>query len=481
VTKNPQKSMGMKSINLLWKKCKHAVSFVRINPFDTSTPEGRANERHRRIALTALASAAAKGVNVLTALISVPLTLRYLGAERYGLWMTISSVIAILGFADLGMGNGLLNAISEADGKDDRERAKEYVSSAFFMLSGIAIILAILSFVIYPLVSWQRLFNVSSPQATAEAGPAMAVFIGCFIMNMPLGIVQRIRTGYQEGFANSLWQGGGNLLGLASVLLAIYLEAGLPWLVFAMAGAPAFATLLNGMVLFRFRRPWLQPAWQRITSAAAKKIFRLGILFFVLQIAVALAFSSDNIVAAQVLGPVAVALYSIPVKLFSMAPMILSMILYPLWPAYGESIARGDIAWVKRALGRSLVVAVLITALPSVFLVVFGPQIIKLWVGADMIPPFLLLLGFGVWTVMAAAGNAVAMFLNGGNFLSFQVVIAVLMSIGALILKIMLAHAIGLPGIIWATVLAYTVFTAVPMGFYIPRKLSRLSRLQQVT
>lgn len=64
--------------------------------------------------------------------ISVPLTLRYLGTERYGLWMTISSVIAVLGFSDLGLNNGLLNGISQANGTNDRELARRYVSSAFF-------------------------------------------------------------------------------------------------------------------------------------------------------------------------------------------------------------------------------------------------------------------------------------------------------------------------------------------------------------
>ncbi len=54
--------------------------------------------------------------------------------------MTISSVIALAGFADLGMGYGLLNAISEANGKDDRNAARKYISSAFILLSAVALV-----------------------------------------------------------------------------------------------------------------------------------------------------------------------------------------------------------------------------------------------------------------------------------------------------------------------------------------------------
>ena len=87
-------------------------------------------QRIRRAFLSTLASAAARGTVVLTSLLSVPLTLGYLGKERFGLWMVISSLVALLGLADLGVGNGLLNVLAKAYGKDDRDAARVGVSSA---------------------------------------------------------------------------------------------------------------------------------------------------------------------------------------------------------------------------------------------------------------------------------------------------------------------------------------------------------------
>ena len=139
------------------------------------------------MALTALSSGGAKVISVVTMLISVPLTLHYLGSERYGMWMTISSVIAMLGFADLGLGLGLMNAVAEAHGTDDRQAAVHYVSSAFFMLTGVAVIIGLAFALIYSHIPWARLFNVTSPLAVQEAGPAMAVFVACFTLNLPLG------------------------------------------------------------------------------------------------------------------------------------------------------------------------------------------------------------------------------------------------------------------------------------------------------
>src|ERR1700692_3845800 len=78
-------------------------------------------------------------VQVSTSLITIPLTVHYLGDERFGLWMTISSVLAMANFADFGIGNGLLNAVADAYGKDDYERIRRAVSSGFAVLFGVGI------------------------------------------------------------------------------------------------------------------------------------------------------------------------------------------------------------------------------------------------------------------------------------------------------------------------------------------------------
>jgi len=456
-------------------------AFLRLEPFDTSSEEGRAKERYRRVALTAVGSVIAKGIAVLTAMACVPLTLGYLGSERYGVWMTMSSVIAMLGFADLGMGNGLLNAIADANGKDDHAVAAKYVASAFFMLAAVAAILLALFTLTYSVVPWSRVFNITSKQADQEVGPAIAVFIVCFAANMPLGIAERVRMGYQEGFGNSLWGAGGNLLGLAGVLLAIRLNAGLPWLVLAMAGAPVFALFLNGLALFGFKRPWLRPHPRNVTATAAGLVLRTGLLFLALQIAITVGYQSDNIVLAQILGAEAVTQYVVPLKLFSLTPMVLSFVLTPLWPAYGEAIARGDVNWARRTLTRSIMMGLLVNVPAAGLLLVFGSEIIRLWVGSGVSPSFLLLLGLCLWTILNSFSGPLAMFLNGANVIRFQVVCALLMGTGNLVMSIVLVRQIGIPGVVFGTVAAQVLFILVPACLYLPRLLSSMGSFSEAT
>ena len=95
-----------------------------------------------------------------------------------------------------------------------------------------------------------------------------------------------------------------------------------------------------------------------------------------LQVVAAVAYASDSFVIAQLLGAPAVAEYAVPERMFSLITMVLAMVLAPLWPAYGEAIARGDAAWVKRTLKRSILTAVGLAALCSFTLVLVGEWVI---------------------------------------------------------------------------------------------------------
>lgn len=455
---------------------KEAAQTLRLKAFDTSTAEGRSKERYRRAGLTALASGIAKFISILAGLITIPLTLGYLGTERYGLWMTISSVMLIMGFADLGMGNGLMNAISEAHGNDDRQAALNYVSSGFFMLLGVAVLIVLAFILVYPFVSWPIVFNIQSKLAIGEAGPAIATFAVIFAINLPLGVVQRIQMGYQEGYQTNIYQCLGSIFALIAVLVVIYVKGGLAWLVLALAGGPAVASIINWIILFRFQHPWLRPKWGSATSVAAKKILHTGILFFVLQLAMAFAFASDNLVAAHILGPEAVTQYSVPMRMFSVLPMMIAMIMAPLWPAYSEAIARGDTEWIRKTLSRSLGITFMIVAFPTVLLVLFGGQILHFWVGPEITPSFILLAGLGLWTILYSVANSLAIFLNGVDIIRFQTFCAVFVAVGALIAKIFLAKIIGVPGIIWGTIIGYTCFAVIPYIIYLPKIISEKLR-----
>src|SRR5579862_3019396 len=104
-------------------------SVLRLRPGAPRTPADHSRERYRLAGLGMLTAATSKAVSIAASLITVRLTFRYLGAERYGMWVTITSIVMMLNFADLGVNNGLINAIASAYGRNDREAARRASAS----------------------------------------------------------------------------------------------------------------------------------------------------------------------------------------------------------------------------------------------------------------------------------------------------------------------------------------------------------------
>lgn len=446
-------------------------SLFRLHPFDTSTAGGRSKERYRRAAMTTVAAGVAKAIGLLASLISVPLTYRYLGTERYGLWMVLISIISMMSFADLGIGNGLINAISEAYGKDDRRLAKEYFTSASVMMMCIAICFAVLGAVGYTFVPWIRLFNVTSAAVAAEGARAFLVLYCWFVLNIPLGVVTRAQTGLQRGYSSLIVGALGSIVSLLALLVVIASHGSLTWLVVASTFGVVIATLFNGYLLFR-EHPWLFPSWHAYSKHSANKILKLGLMFFVLQCALTLGFASDNIVIAQVLGAAAVAAYAVPQKLFSVVTMMVGMGIAPLYPAYGEAIARGDVEWARRVFLASLWITLAISVPVCTLLVLAGPWILRVAAGKSLHSPMALLTALASWSIISALTAPIATFLNGAGVLKPQTVVSVLASLSNLALSIVLTRRLGVAGVCLGSIITQLLII-FPAYYFLIRNLLR--------
>jgi O-antigen/teichoic acid export membrane protein len=451
---------------------------LQIRPFDTTTLQGRSDERYRRIAWSTALSTAARFVGLATSFISVPLVIGYLGNERYGMWLTMSSLVATLGPLDLGIGLGLLTVVSDAYGRDDREAARRAISTAVAMLTMIAALAVVAFGVAYFVIPWARVFNVSSPTAVSEAGPAAAVLLGAFALGLPLGIVGQVQLAHQSGYISSAWAIVGNLGSFVALIAIIMLHGSLPLLVVALTFVGLIAAALNGWFLFRRQRPWLMPRLRDVDLRAGRALLKTGSFFMVLQLAGMAAYGVDNIVISQILGADAVPEYAVPVKIFTLAPTLLSFALIPLWPAYRESMARGDAAWVKRTLRRSILLAAAFNIPSSLVLIVAGPLILQVWVHGAVHPTLILLVGLGTWTIMNTLNGPFAMLLNGANIIGFQATCSVLMAIANVAISIYLVQRIGVSGAVYGSVISQLVFILIPEVWYVRRLLRRLPNSQ---
>jgi O-antigen/teichoic acid export membrane protein len=277
--------------------------------------------------------------------------------------------------------------------------------------------------------------------------------------------------GLQKGYAAQTVGALGAILSLGAMVLVIVMRGSLAWLVFASVFAGILATLVNGWILFR-EFPWLLPAWRYYRASSAHKIFKLGLMFFALQCAFSLSYSSDNIVIAQILGAASVAVYSVPQKLFSFVSSVVSMALVPLWPAYGEAIARGDVAWVRRVFLGSLWMVLAITVPACTLLAIAGPWILRVAAGKSFHAPMLLLVVLAVWCVVNSVSTVVGVFLNGAGILRQQMFVAVAVSLINLALSVYFTRRLGVMGVCLGSIVSQLLIT-LPIYSWVVRKQFR--------
>lgn len=430
---------------------------------------GDAQRRHVRIVQGIFTALAGRGVAMVVGFISVPLTVKYLGAERYGAWITISTAMAWIALADLGLSSSLTNAVSEGYAHDRHDLAQSYVAAAFWSLAGVAAFLALVFFSLWHAVPWDKVFNVQTASARAEVAPAVGIAFAIFTLSLPFSLISKIYGAYQQVAVANAWAAAGNILGLIALVAVTQLKGGLVSLVLAVSGAVLLVNVLSAIWTFGCSKPWLVPRPDRVTWSALKRLTGLGGMFFVIQIAALVLFQTDNLIIAHYLGAAAVTPYSVTWRLFTYTALFQMLASPSYWPAYAEAFSRGDRAWVRRSFRMNFTVTVVSTLLLALPLVVFGKWIIEKWAGSVAVPSSALLLWMGIWSIIYSSMTAQSCLLASSGKVKRQMIYSILAAGVNLVLSVILVQKVGLAGVIMGTVGAFLVCVVVPQTLDVER------------
>ncbi len=100
--------------------------------------------RSQTFARGTVAGVVARGITLLGPLVVVPLALAYLGGDRYGLWVAVTSLPAAALFADFGLGSGLLTTLTPLATSGDVRTARSVVATGVLMSAAASAALGLL-------------------------------------------------------------------------------------------------------------------------------------------------------------------------------------------------------------------------------------------------------------------------------------------------------------------------------------------------
>jgi O-antigen/teichoic acid export membrane protein len=394
---------GRSHLSSFGQRIRTSLSVLRLRPFDASTEAGRSKERYRRVVMSSVGGGVSKSVRMLNTVAAVPVTIGYLGAERFGLWMSLSSFIALVfGVADLGLGCAIQNVVSNCSGRDDTEGMRRDLSSAFLLLCVVPMAMLAMFFLVYPVTPWNRVFGLRGSLAAREAGPAVAFCVVSYLATIPLGAAARVQVGFQEGFRANIWDAASAGLGVIGTLVAAYFRATLPVLVLASAGAPLVVLAANSIVEFRWRRPWLRPRWRWFEWRRGKALIGSGIQFLLAGAGTLALMGAPVLVIGNRFGVAEAGPYALTYRVLLVPMTLLSLVWAPLWPAYAEAHARNDFYWIRTTMQRTWKLFLFVPAPLVIALGFCTPQIVTAWTGGRLRPSLAEACATAVFTVVTS-------------------------------------------------------------------------------
>ena len=279
-----------------------------------------------------------QGIQVVSQLILPPLFLRHYGIVGFGEWTALSAAASYLSTLNFGLHNFANNHTTIAYNRGDMDEVKVTQATAFSIvlcLAGIVSVLASLLF-LCPISSWLHLTVPSS------AASATIFWMGLQILvRLIFGFLQTaflVIGAYHRG---SNWLNVLQIVTLAGTGALVFLHASFPWIAASQALTTALMSVLVGIDLY-MKAPEAFPRLRYTSPGRVMDIVKPSGYYGMLFSASFLVYQLPLVVLQRMLGPTAVAIFSLTRTIYSMSRQVLTAVSSALGPEITELFGKNQ-------------------------------------------------------------------------------------------------------------------------------------------
>jgi O-antigen/teichoic acid export membrane protein len=351
----------------------------------------------RLLARNAVWNLVGAGSPILVAIVCLPILKTKLGTDRLGIISLAWAVIGYFGLFDLGLSRALTKLVAEKLGQRREEEIPALVWTSLFLMAGIGVVGAIVTFLIVP---WLVFHPLKIPADLRTETMRAFYWIG---FSIPIVVVTAGLRGVLEALQRF------RLATAIRVPMGIFTYLG-PVLVlpFSHSLVPVMAVLVVGRVIAGGAHLWAcyraLPSLQGSCSFHATSVgplFRFGTWMTVSNLIGPLMVSFDRFLIGSMISVAAVAFYAVPYEVVTRLSLIPGAIAGVLFPAFSTTVAADRTRLVL--LFESGVKYIFIALFPVVLvLVAFAPEALHFWLGAE----------FARQSAPVAQALAIAVFVN---------------------------------------------------------------------
>jgi len=300
--------------------------------------------RFRRAVHGVVSSYVLLGATAVYSLASVPVALHYLDLKRFGLWIIMGTLVGYLNLIDAGMTNAVARLL--IDHKDYRKGGKygSFIQTGWLVsiLQGAIIFVIGLSLA----GTFARLLAIDKalqPEfirlVNWQCGVVALVF-ATRMLSLVLNAHQRMDLANYIGVV-------GLLLNFAAQWIFFHFNFGVLSLALGSLVAAVCTVMLQALAGFALKLFPEAGQWGRVSWFHFCEIFNYGKDVFLVGVGTQLIMTSQVFVITRMLGPEAVAIWGVGLKVFNLLNQVIWRVSDMSMAAFAEMLARGELARLR--------------------------------------------------------------------------------------------------------------------------------------
>jgi O-antigen/teichoic acid export membrane protein len=380
--------------------------------------------------------------SIILNLVTIPISLNYWKADRYGIWVLLTSTLMYLGMTNL----GLNTAAGVLMGKNPKisDKMKILKRSLLILMLSAGIILAAFYALNMVTKEWINLIGKIPANLKDETYSACFVLVVFYLISLPFSLLSAVYTGFQKLYIDNIFNIALNIINFLVLVLVIILKGNLIYYS-ALWGISLVVFNITKYLFFYFsiyRKLPKEPYSKNLTvniETEYKTIFSTGMRFFFIGIASTIVWSSDILVISNFISIQSVVPYFITFKLFSIVYGVIFQVNNSIMPLLGKEYGHNNIDWVSKIYSYFLVLMILIGGATWVGSITFFRDIVTLWTSSSNFSGLIVVIALGGYSYLLSMSV-----LNFGivNTLNYQGIVP-FVSWGEALVKIVFSIWLG--------------------------------------
>ncbi len=410
-----------------------------------------------QLRINMVSGVAATALNTLVLAVAYPVYLHFLGYERYGLWLILTTVLTFAQLGNLGIGRALTKLVAEEHGRGDLEGIQQYVTSAMTVLvvSGGGVLGAIIIFR-EPIVA---LFRLSDENAKIVLW--LLPYVGClsvyvFLVQAVNGTLSGLGRMDMANWSQSL----GRIMAVTTSAFLLYRGRGIESLLIGNTLSYVLVHAINVVSIRRIMAAPLMcvPRWR---GGYYSRLLRFSMPLVGGSVLSMLISPFNKLMLSRYVGVAAVPIYDIAFRGSMQIRGLIEAGLRALMPEISRVGANMTIQARDRILqlNARAMRAIFLLGVPAyAALIVFAAFLLRLWLGArfvDALPGILRIMLLGTFfSLLCVPAYYTLMGLGRMRQCFLSHVIQGLVNTGAVAVSLLLVGSLSIWSIASAVVLA---------------------------